>query len=575
MIKFEEVVEHSQALVSAYANRNSMYDELEDMYLLKPRELPRVRGNWIKQTVSPAPRNKLNGMVRLLTATEPHFRMPYELTDADAQKSSDMIEKMAGAIWQACGVVNKRPLHHDVVFSACLYGEVNIAVSLTQDLYNSMPNEKKMRVKSIMENSPVIFRVLPAKRCYPEFDSLGLSAHLYKKSETVQRIISFYGKLARELENRKRMEKVILNEYWNDTVHTVWVDGVEEPLIHEEHDLPFIPISTAVVEGSEMFSEEEQQQTRQPLLYGLWASKIWERECLMLTAIYTNVYTMAASPQLVYKRNMDDRELSIDYSVPGSIVHIANNESVEPLMKVGIDQSLITGLEIADKAIEESTIYAQTLGEPLGGNPPFSSVALLSQAGRQPLIPYQRISGYIIADAMKKALHMLRDAGGSFSVFGSSGRNEYKASDIPEAFELDVYLEPDLPQDMRQNAAVAVQLVREGLISRRYAMEKHLNIEQPDTMMKDIWVERYADFEQQMDFEAEKVKIQQRFMAQQQQVQQQILQQPAQKPINGEEQSQLMMRGGGAQNGLVGMPMAEPSEFPKREIISGEEELPL
>jgi hypothetical protein len=571
-MEFNEIQAHAEALISESATRNTMYDDLEAMYLLDWKDIPVANGRWIKDTISPMPRNKLQGMVRILSATDPRFKIPYELNNVTAQKSSDLIEKMAASIWSAGSKTNRRSLHHDVVFSAGMYGEISIAVNLTEDIYTRVGTDQKTRAKNIMEYSPIIFRVLPPKQCYTEFDAFGLSAHLFRKRISVQMVRSFYGEDVKGLESLNRTDKVNLSEYWNDLWHAVWVEGMSEPITYAEHGLPFIPIATTIVEGSEFFNSDETTQTRQPLLYPVWKSNLWERQNLMLTAIYTNIYAVAANAQIVYKRSNDDRELIMDYTVPGGITTIGSNESLEPLAKIVIDPSLIKGLEIAGTTIEESTIYSQTLGEPLStGNPSFSMTSLMTQAGKLPLVPYQRASSYVIADAVKKALWLLRDSGGKFSVFGTDGKAQFNAKDIPESFELTASINPDMPQDMRQNSAVAVQLVREGLVSRRYAMETQLNIENPGEMIKAIWAERYWEQKQAMDFEKEKMKLQQQMMAEAQTAQGQppTEQIPMGSPARGQplggvlEQGQLpidstMMKGGGTNPGMPAMPLGEP-----------------
>jgi hypothetical protein len=285
-------------------------------------------------------------------------------------------------------------------------------------------------------------------------------------------------------------------------------------------------------------------------------------------------FAIGANPLFIYKRSSPEAELNVDYSLPGGLIKLNLNEEYTPLAKGVIDPSIQQVMEITQSLSEESTIYKQSLGQPMGGNAPFSMVALLSQAGRLPLVSYQRICSWVIGSAMSTALRMLKKEGKSeLSVFGKSGKNSLKKSDIPEAFEITANLDISMPQDDRQNAAIAIQLAGSDnpMVSKRFARENYLNIGQSDDMQEEIWGERVAEMRYSVESQKEMIKLQ----AQQQQLQQQAQAQQAQQPQPGQPgQAPEQPQPGGAL-GLGGNQVGMPAEaMTQPQMPQGEPPMP-
>lgn len=544
---FQGVQEHATAMKGALSNRNTAFDEYEKMYLLEDDDLP--AGSHIKKTLSPDPRNALMGAIRLLTATEPVWAVPRELNTPETFRVSTDIEKVASAIWWASSRVAKKPLHFDPVLSALLYGEIHMKATLTNDIVDKAETPAaKNRAGRVKQMTPVLIETMNPRNGFPEFDSLGLSAFYSEYQMKVSEVRAIWGEDASaQLGTKKRYEIVTYCEYWDDTYHYVWLlEDAANPILAVEHGLDEIPIIAQICEGSELFAGS-QQESRQPFLYTMRKSGIWNRQNLELTSIYTNVHAIVSNPSFVYKRNADSKTINgqMDFSIPGGITYIDLNESIEPMRKEAIDPAILKALEIAEQKGIESTIYKQTLGEPLGANAPFSMVSLLSQSGRLPLIPYQRAASFAFSDIMKMAMRMMKGVGGKISAVGNKGIIEYYAKDIPEVFELTCNLDISMPTDERQNVVMATQATfgTNPVVSMKYAREKILKITNPDEMQEEIWAEQLAAAEIQM----------------------QILQkqQPAQGMPPGEAGAQMA----GAENtstpgmGVPGVPMNEPVDI--------------
>lgn len=496
-----DVQEHAKIMKDNLANRNTAFDEYEEMYLLEDNDVP--TGNHVKKTLSPDPRNSLMGAIRLLTAADPVWSVPRELNTPETQEVSTSIEKVAGAIWWASSRIAKKPLHFDPVLSALLYGEIHMKSTLTKDMVdNASTPGAKTRAEKVAKMTPVLIETMNPRNGFPEFDSMGLAAFYSEHMIRVSEVKAIWGDIAADqLGTKKGHEIVTYCEYWDDTYHYVWLsESSATPILAAEHGLPQIPIIAQLCEGSEMFTKAE-QESRQPFLYTLRKSNIWKRQNLELTAIYTNVNAIVNNPSFVYKRNDASKELSqqMDFSIPGGVTYIDANETLEPMRKEAIDPAILKALEIAEQKGVESTIYKQTLGEPLGANAPFSMVSLLSQSGRLPLIPYQRAASFAFSDIMKIALDMIKGNGKQIKVVGDKGILSMYAKDIPETYELKCELDISMPTDERQNVVIATQATfgNNPLVPMKYARERWLKVTNPDEMQEEIWAEQIANLQVQ------------------------------------------------------------------------------
>ncbi len=495
--EFAKIKEYADYLRSLYSERNTMQDEMEDIYTMTWSEETAVKARMdnVKLTKSPDARNSLIGAVRLLVAADPVVSVPRDANPDVVEQAADQMERAASQMWRAAGRVRGNPVHYDVVLSTLLFGEAYIPITRSADMVRhalgSSPAARK-RIEAIAERTPFLFDAWDPRTCYPDLDSTGLRALYREVTTTTGAVMDAFGAPARkQLSEGGRYTEVTLCHFWDYENRFVWLKESGTPILEEAHGLPFVPVIAQIGEGSLLFADAENQ--RQPFLYTLWKSGLHDRQSLSLTVLYTMIFAIGANPMFVYQANQPGKRLDVDYSVPGKSVIVEKDESYGPLLKAVIDPSLMRGMEIADQKSMESTIYAQSLGEPLGNNAPFSMVALLHQAGRLPLIMPQRKASWAIADALSCALRWAKAEG-----WGDAGYagvfDELTASEIPERFELEVKLDISLPQDQMQQAQVAAMLAggEMPLASNRYVREKLLNIAQSDDMTREIWTERAA-----------------------------------------------------------------------------------
>jgi len=577
--EFKDIQAKAKSLMDGFGTRNQLYKEIEEAYLLDDSIV--ADKNWIKKTVSVDARNKLLGATRLLTAADPIWSVPRDKNKSSLEEPiASKVEKAARMIWDAAGKVKKQPIHYNAVLSALLYGQVDIAVTNMQDVIELEKNPvRKKRLEKIAKKTPLMFEVLSPKVCYPIYDAFGLSAHYTYRDMKATDIIARLGDKAKEqLKGKNATDEVGYSEYWDEEYHAIWLDGQDKPLMFKPHELDMIPIASAIVEGGELFDEEH---ARQPFLYGLVKSGIHARQSLMLTLFFSNAFTTGANPVMVYKTNDLEKSLKIDYETPGGVVKILPGEDLSPMERETIDSNMKELFAIAENKAEESTIYSQTLGEPLGGNAPFSMVALLSQSGRLPLVPYQRMLSSIFTDAMEIGLSMLRSNGGGKLTVGPKDTGiELDMKEVPEDIELTATLGIEMPQDEFSQARIAMELTEKGMVSKERAREKYLHIGQSDDEERQILREKFTAFLADTQFQMKAQEIQQQMQAQMMQQQQQMqgMGQPGMPP-QGQVPPEMMaqMQGMGTEGMMPGMNSAQeglPMGQPQMPGQNPEEMLP-
>jgi hypothetical protein len=539
MKSLSEIKTLASDLKAVYSNRDNMQQALERMYLLESSDMP--VGQWIKETIDPDPRNKADGVIRLLTATEPQFSVPYDRNNEDAKEQSSLIENWANQVYQASCRVQRLRLNVEIVRSMVVYGEAHIGIYSTAAMLAKSKTDKA-RIEAVMKKTPLLFSALKPRTGYPLMDQFGLRSYYREIKLRAADIISQYGKTAEEqLAKYKPTDLLTLSEYWDNELMSVWVENAVllEP---QEHGLPCIPFAVRVAEGSEMFNESN-QQTRQPFLYTQWKSKLWERQNLALTVAASMTFAVGTMPLLVLHQGQNTDEVNIDVSGPLNVTIVPPGARLDTFARQVIDPSITQLSATIDQKVDESTIYGQSLGEPLGANAPYSMVRLLHQAGRLPLVPYQLASEEVLADAMQIGLQLLKQEGGSYN--GKDKSLTYKS--IPDETEIVCKLDIGLPQDMRENVLIAQQAVASGLATKRWARENFLQIGQSDDMEKEIFQEKMNEF-----------MLQQEFQRQMQQQQAGMAQQGIQPEMQGIQPEMMPQGMPNPQQAQAGLPMTEP-----------------
>lgn len=516
-----------------YAERDENYDECERAYFMNPASKAEMQAKAenVKITVSPDAHNQLKAASQLMSTSEPKFRVP---GGKNFNGNESKLEKFIQALWTNANKLAGTSLLNDLIFSALLYGEAHIATTATQDYvnyYKKMGKAYERRAQRAAKRSPFLFEVYNSHQCYPEYDKLGMVSHHRRVKTTAKKVAGEWGDNGvAAVSGLLDSDTVTYNEWWDLEKQCVWLDegGVIQDI---EHGLPAIPIHSAITDGSaSLFSETKYQ--RQPFLYAVIKSGLWERQNMSLSALYTLIFAIGFSPLFAYQRNQAGKELEIDLSKPFNVINLDPGESLTALARNVIDPSVLQGMEIANSLVEDSTIYRTARGQTVGANAAYSTHALLTQAGRLPLMTPQKRIEWLLSQTMESALERMSDGEGRNSELESL----LEDVEVPEDTTVETMLDVRLPQDKVQAANIATALKQVGLVSDEWIQGNLLQIEQPEDMRKQIMKEQFIN----MQFQQFQQKL-----AQQAQMEQQA-QMQAMQPQAPSMEAQAQMAGGGA-----------------------------
>jgi len=492
-----EIKNSASELEGEHADKIELQRQMENLYLLNWDEATAVKNKikGRKLTIHPGPRNAIMGYVRLLAATDPEFQIPRNVLEIDQTKNADMLEKAAKHIWTASGTVRTDPTHYDILRSAAIYGEIMASVIDTKDYLakmeaNGTPAERA-RAQRIADLTPFTYDVINPRMGYPVWDTFGLTHFYAKRRKRVRNLITEYGEDALDAlgDSYNPYDFKDEHEWWDLQYHYIWIEDFEAPVVFTEHGKKEIPVVCTLVEGSRLFPDPADQ--RNPFLYTYLKSGLWHRANLALTVIYSNIFQIGANPLFVFKQATEGQKIEVDRSVPGDAIIVPPGADWYPVVNQGvIDPSIKEGLDIAVGLEEESTVYKQTLGQPLGPNSAYAMVSLLSQTGRLPLVLSQRKAQYAIGELMRRSFMIMKENGRTFET-ESLGQNIKVTPDmIPNNLQVNAILDIAQPQDALQNANVAAILDEKGLASKEWIQENILGIGQTKQMNFDIMSER-------------------------------------------------------------------------------------
>ena len=481
---YSEARARADELKAIYANRDANFDKYQKMYLMTWSSAPDTDG--IQVTISPDARNKVLGAKRLLTSTTPKPSIVKDSTANKADDKSDDLEEACKRILAASGKAFRGPLHYAAVESALLYGEIHMSITDTAALAAQAGPINKAAADELALQSPHLIEVWNPRYGYPEWDMFGLSGYLRRVMQIrAIDIPARFGQAGEDwIANRKPTDLVELDIWWDRVNYAAWVEGV--PLIAEAHGLPYIPISTTLVDGSTLFGLPEEM--RQPLLYGLEKSGFWERQNLALTVMYTNIFNIGINPTFLHNAppSAPDKKLAFDGSTPGGVIDLEPGETLQPMVTKGVlDPSFAQGVEIAQAKSDESTIYGQTLGAPMNGSPAYSTISMMSQQGRLPLITTQKMCETAISNALEMCLKWYKSNKKALKGW------PIKPADISDTIQVETKMDVDLPQDKLQMANVAGMIMDKGMADMQWVRQNILNIQENQTMDEDVASDKF------------------------------------------------------------------------------------
>lgn len=458
--------EHAQQVISSYGRRDTdLYNRYREMYFMED-EARRPNNSKVDEkdwaiTVSPSARNEVVGMVRLLDTSEIHITV--KDTGGEKHPSSDKIELALKAILRVSGEHRRARIESDSALSAVLYGPVVLYSESLDDLAEVNKDKfKRRQIENIRKRTPFLIRSINPDQSYPEWGEFGMISHTWKYKVKGSVVKERWGVEA------KPDQDYTVYDIYNSENRLVYADGITEPLFAQAHGLSAIPIISRYAGGSSLFFEPEKQM--QSFLYARAKSRLDKRENALLTAVATAINTRGLmGPLLAIDPENVPETIRVDYA--GGVRYIiAKAQQVDDKV---IDPVVFQWRALLREIGGESTIQSQTLGA-ANNQGTFSGLAMLSSAGKLPLVDSQRAIEMSFRDVFLNVLQRIKEEGIENALIAPQ--------EIPDDIELEVSLEPNLPQDKLRNAQVAQSLG--DLVSEEWKHTNLLQIGDSESMRK-------------------------------------------------------------------------------------------
>lgn len=603
---FTKAKDHATEMWSSFSGLHDLQKKMDEMINMEWES--KIDRKDVKQTISPEPHNQFMGAKRLMSNTQPHINISADLNGPIPAEDIDKMEKFCRAVLYQSGRVNGHPVNEEIVDSLLRYGISFTSVNDTKDVVEwqkgsmvAPSKARKYRNERLQLTTPFLIKPLNPRKCACELGAMGLESFYYQSETTVAELISMYG-IREDWENMKPNEKIKYHEYFDLDVHFSWVENGEEPLIGATtdgaHDLSLIPIEVQLGEGSNMSDTWENKV--HPFLYAIHKGELWDRLNLELTVLYTSLFNVASNPTFKLTGVDPEEVVPVDWATIGGVIRLQEGQDFRVVERDVFNKDMMQGYSIAEQMVSESGIYKQTLGQPMAAGTAFSSLSLLSQAGRLPLSAPQRAGSWTFGSIFENILGRVRDGNTKRTVKGQSELLQIDPSIIPVNVSVSAIIDVDMPQDKLQNANVASMVVDRQLASKAWARENLLGINSTAEMEKNVFKENivallmqeYAtgnmeqmitqrvtqQLQQQM---AQEQAMQQQAMAEQQAMQGQAMQGPdprmiQQMRMDAARQSEQQNRFADQFNpAMGGMPPlvgkgALPAQAPGQKPVSGE-----
>lgn len=467
-----EVKATALRMVADNADLVRMYERYRQIYFLENVEQMNAAGvdarDW-KITASPSGRNAVTGMKRLMDTSEIHINIK---SDGDKHSKSDDIEEGLKKILSVSGEYRRARIEKDAVLSAILYGPVVLGSESVADMLavHKTPVYRK-RIEAIQKRTPMLIRAINAEQSFQDWGELGMFQHLRKYQMTAAQLMEKWGIPATG--DARKLTNVW--DFIDVEKRVVWADGVKDTIFAKYHGMENMNIVARYAGGTSLFSEAKYQL--QPFLYAHAKGEWDKRENLWWTYVFTSIYRQGI-PGPLFVIDPDalgpNGEVEVRFA-NGVRALIAKPDAAKLAEYRVIDNDLMQLKSMLDEVDNESMIYKQTLGQNIAGAT-FSGLSMLSSAGQLPLQDPKEAIQQAFKDIFEHILCRIKYEGIDNELISPL--------DIPDEYEIEVKLEPKLPQDNLRNSQIAQGLG--DLVSDEWKHENLLQIGDTKAMMKQV-----------------------------------------------------------------------------------------
>jgi len=442
-IDVEKIKKRAKRIEDSHMAQHELFERYREIYFMKNAEKPKNSGvddkDW-KITISPSGRNEVIGMKRLLDTGEIHVEIKSE---GKTYQASDKIEEGLKAMLRVSGEMKRARVEKDANLSAALWGPVVMRAESVDDLITAQKNEAyKKRLEKMRKRTPFFISPINAEESYPEWGKFGMLAHVEKYKVAGAELKETWGVTCDE------DKEYNVHDYLDLENRVVWADELKETIYSGPHKMDDMNVIVRYSGGSSLFFKPEEQL--QSFLYAKAEGEWDKRENLWWTYLFTAIYRegLPGKTILVEATEGTQPEVSADYSA-GIRNIVVNGAKATALPSNIIDGDIMQLKNMMDDVSGDSTIRGQTLGENIRGAT-FSSLAMLSSAGKLPMIDPQEAVEQAFTDMFLHILNRIKEEG--------IENDLVPPADIPDDIEVIVTMEAKLPQDNLRNAQIASAL---------------------------------------------------------------------------------------------------------------------
>lgn len=465
-------------LISSYGARDEMLRRYEEIYFMtrkaNPKGLRGVDDKDIKETISSSGRDAVIGMKRILDSGDVHIKVIGEGGDPDK------IEAGLKKMMKVSGEYRIASVEKDLNLSASLYGPGVLNVESVADLIEAQADGGKEFVKKQLEllsrKTPFMLNTITPTQSYPMWGAYGMIGHARKYKLKGMEITDRWS-----VECKDPNQEYEVKDFFYYEKRLVEADGISDPLMAVEwvsRDSKGeiigsinIPVFARYAGGSSLFHEPEKQS--QPLLYGK-AKGEWDlRETLFYTYLFTAIYQQGLpGPLMMIDPENASQDIEVEYK-RGIRTIVAKGQFANNQI---IDGDVMQLRNIMQDQAATQTVQPQTLGQNTNGVT-FSQFAMASKAGLIPAIDPKESQEALYKDAFTHILQRIKEE--------NIENDLIQPGDIPDEFELEVTIEPDLEQDDLRNSQIAMQLLSSGAnVSKEWVNTNLLKIADSKAMLR-------------------------------------------------------------------------------------------
>ena len=435
----QEIIKNGKRVEQDFSSLRTNFELFRKQYFMekpaRPKNAEVDADDW-KITPSPSSRNEVQGHKRLLDTSEIGVNM---MENNQPSRNSDKIERGLKRVVEVSGEGRRARVLSDAALAVSLYGPCILAADMYSDMLmakNLTPYMRRHYEKQ-EKKSPAVITVLNAEECSYEFEAGVLLLFQRKYKLRGNQLRARFGELPGK--PIKDTNEYIVRDIYTPEYRVIDVENYGT-VMSKEHGLTCIPIGIGFSGGSELFFKPEEQIN--PFLYAKAKAELWEWETSLLTAARTNANMRGLLGPMVHIEGEEDA--SITHS--GGMRIMRSKGKATPIDDKIVDPVIFQLLNTVEDLSGQSTIYRQTLGENINAGT-FSSLAMLSSAGKLPLIDPQRALQQAFEEVFDYILYRIKTDGIENEII--------PPADIPDNYELSVEFKPKLPQDDLRNAQVA------------------------------------------------------------------------------------------------------------------------